>query len=170
MSQTSRSRPAAQLGLLAEPGCCLVLSAVGLRTKPAYESSYLGRVLSGHLFYKFGITESDWYRIKQSIDSKCRTAWRRKQRGQSLAVKSFSRRTPSSSSYSASGRLRTVLSVPKLPSSVLVLSVRLALWELPRTWQEHRACLFYTVGSAGKFAVGPFLCCLVTYLLSILLP
>ncbi|XP_030366841.1 protein BANP-like isoform X9 [Strigops habroptila] len=54
-----------------------------------------------HLFYKFGITESDWYRIKQSIDSKCRTAWRRKQRGQSLAVKSFSRRTPSSS-YSGS--------------------------------------------------------------------
>ncbi|KAM4619454.1 protein BANP isoform 2-T2 [Polymixia lowei] len=44
-----------------------------------------------HLFYKFGITESDWYRIKQSIDSKCRTAWRRKQRGQSLAVKSFSK-------------------------------------------------------------------------------
>lgn len=58
---------------------------------------------AGHLFYKFGITESDWYRIKQSIDSKCRTAWRRKQRGQSLAVKSFSRRTPSSSSYGASG-------------------------------------------------------------------
>ncbi|NXU84433.1 BANP protein, partial [Xiphorhynchus elegans] len=55
-----------------------------------------------HLFNKFGITESDWYRIKQSIDSKCRTAWRRKQRGQSLAVKSFSRRTPSSSSYSGS--------------------------------------------------------------------
>ncbi|KAJ3595796.1 hypothetical protein NHX12_002210 [Muraenolepis orangiensis] len=50
-----------------------------------------------HLFYKFGITESDWYRIKQSIDSKCRTAWRRKQRGQSLAVKSFSKRTPRSS-------------------------------------------------------------------------
>ncbi|XP_043937472.1 protein BANP isoform X2 [Protopterus annectens] len=55
-----------------------------------------------HLFYKFAITESDWYRIKQSIDSKCRTAWRRKQRGQSLAVKSFSKRTPSSSSYSGS--------------------------------------------------------------------
>ncbi|NWX59292.1 BANP protein, partial [Promerops cafer] len=60
-----------------------------------------------HLFYKFGITESDWYRIKQSIDSKCRTAWRRKQRGQSLAVKSFSRRTPSSSSYSGSGENQT---------------------------------------------------------------
>ncbi|XP_007670932.1 protein BANP isoform X1 [Ornithorhynchus anatinus] len=55
-----------------------------------------------HLFYKFGITESDWYRIKQSIDSKCRTAWRRKQRGQSLAVKSFSRRTPASTFYSGS--------------------------------------------------------------------
>ncbi|XP_059939417.1 protein BANP isoform X1 [Mesoplodon densirostris] len=62
-----------------------------------------------HLFYKFGITESDWYRIKQSIDSKCRTAWRRKQRGQSLAVKSFSRRTPSSSSYGAS---ETMMSTP----------------------------------------------------------
>ncbi|XP_015259937.1 protein BANP [Cyprinodon tularosa] len=49
-----------------------------------------------HLFHKFGISESDWYRIKQSIDSKCRTAWRRKQRGQSLAVKSFSKRTPRS--------------------------------------------------------------------------
>jgi len=61
-------------------------------------------IIAGHLFYKFGITESDWYRIKQSIDSKCRTAWRRKQRGQSLAVKSFSRRTPSSSSYSGSGK------------------------------------------------------------------
>ncbi|XP_074205374.1 protein BANP isoform X4 [Camelus bactrianus] len=62
-----------------------------------------------HLFYKFGITESDWYRIKQSIDSKCRTAWRRKQRGQSLAVKSFSRRTPSSSSY---GAAETMMSTP----------------------------------------------------------
>ncbi|XP_004704563.1 protein BANP isoform X2 [Echinops telfairi] len=62
-----------------------------------------------HLFHKFGITESDWYRIKQSIDSKCRTAWRRKQRGQSLAVKSFSRRAPSSSSYGAS---ETILSSP----------------------------------------------------------
>ncbi|TRZ14869.1 hypothetical protein HGM15179_012250, partial [Zosterops borbonicus] len=42
------------------------------------------------------------YGIRCDIDSKCRTAWRRKQRGQSLAVKSFSRRTPSSSSYSGS--------------------------------------------------------------------
>lgn len=57
-------------------------------------------VQSGHLFHKFAITESDWYRIKQSIDSKCRTAWRRKQRGQSLAVKSFSRRTPASQNSS----------------------------------------------------------------------
>lgn len=59
-----------------------------------------------HLFHKFGITESDWYRIKQSIDSKCRTAWRRKQRGQSLAVKGFARRTPSSSVMSGSGGLQ----------------------------------------------------------------
>ncbi|XP_053304726.1 protein BANP [Spea bombifrons] len=63
-----------------------------------------------HLFHKFRITESDWYRIKQSIDSKCRTAWRRKQRGQSLAVKSFSRRTPSSSSFSASDGVQNTVS------------------------------------------------------------
>ncbi|KAK7806722.1 hypothetical protein U0070_005383, partial [Myodes glareolus] len=76
-----------------------------------------------HLFYKFGITESDWYRIKQSIDSKCRTAWRRKQRGQSLAVKSFSRRTPSSSSYSAS---ETMMGTPP-PASELQQSQPQAL-------------------------------------------
>ncbi|XP_073411024.1 protein BANP isoform X2 [Dendrobates tinctorius] len=63
-----------------------------------------------HLFHKFRITESDWYRIKQSIDSKCRTAWRRKQRGQSLAVKSFSRRTPSNSSYSATDGVQNTVS------------------------------------------------------------
>lgn len=60
---------------------------------------------TGHLFHKFGITESDWYRIKQSIDSKCRTAWRRKQRGQSLAVKSFSKRTPRNS---VTGRVQII--------------------------------------------------------------
>ncbi|OCT58594.1 hypothetical protein XELAEV_18001918mg [Xenopus laevis] len=63
-----------------------------------------------HLFNKFRITESDWYRIKQSIDSKCRTAWRRKQRGQSLTVKSFSRRTPSSSSYTTTEGVQNTVS------------------------------------------------------------
>uniref|UniRef100_A0A8C5PTU0 Protein BANP n=1 Tax=Leptobrachium leishanense TaxID=445787 RepID=A0A8C5PTU0_9ANUR len=63
-----------------------------------------------HLFHKFRISESDWYRIKQSIDSKCRTAWRRKQRGQSLTVKSFSRRTPSSSSFSPSDGVQNTVS------------------------------------------------------------
>ncbi|XP_038857346.1 protein BANP-like isoform X1 [Salvelinus fontinalis] len=61
-----------------------------------------------HLFYKFGITESDWYRIKQSIDSKCRTAWRRKQRGQSLAVKSFSRRSTNAPGSSEGGAVAEV--------------------------------------------------------------
>ncbi|XP_075911256.1 protein BANP [Petromyzon marinus] len=54
-----------------------------------------------HLFHKFGIAECDWYRIKQSIDSKCRTAWRRKQRGQSLAVKGFSRRSTAAADAAA---------------------------------------------------------------------
>nr|CAD7257146.1 unnamed protein product [Timema shepardi] len=34
-----------------------------------------------HLQHKFNITEHDWYRIKQNMDSKCRTAWRKKVRG-----------------------------------------------------------------------------------------
>ncbi|KAJ4439068.1 hypothetical protein ANN_15024 [Periplaneta americana] len=34
-----------------------------------------------HLLYKFNITERDWYRIKQNMDSKCRTAWKKKIRG-----------------------------------------------------------------------------------------
>lgn len=42
-----------------------------------------------HLIHRFGITEADWHRIKQNMDSKCRTAFRRKQRGMPLTVKAF---------------------------------------------------------------------------------
>lgn len=44
---------------------------------------------SGHLIHRFQITENDWHRIKQNIDSKCRTAFRRRQRGMPLTVKAF---------------------------------------------------------------------------------
>ncbi|XP_039287084.1 protein BANP [Nilaparvata lugens] len=37
-----------------------------------------------HLFHKFNITEKEWYRIKQNIDSKCRSAWHRKAKGMFL--------------------------------------------------------------------------------------
>ncbi|XP_075229437.1 uncharacterized protein LOC142329049 isoform X2 [Lycorma delicatula] len=40
--------------------------------------------IRSHLLYKFKITEKDWYRIKQNIDSKCRTAWKKKVRGMLL--------------------------------------------------------------------------------------
>jgi len=39
--------------------------------------------------HRFGIMERDWHRIKLNIDSKCRTAFRRKIRGQPLTVKAF---------------------------------------------------------------------------------
>ncbi|XP_063440748.1 protein BANP-like [Mytilus trossulus] len=42
-----------------------------------------------HLIHRFGIAEADWHRIKQNMDSKCRTAFRRKQRGMPLTVKAF---------------------------------------------------------------------------------
>ncbi|XP_041965097.1 protein BANP isoform X5 [Alosa sapidissima] len=85
----------------------------------------------GHLFHKFAITESDWYRIKQSIDSKCRTAWRRKQRGQSLAVKSFSRRTPSSQNNEAG----TVVDAAPIEATQQALHYALAN---PQQVQIHR--------------------------------
>uniref|UniRef100_A0A0B6ZK91 Protein BANP n=1 Tax=Arion vulgaris TaxID=1028688 RepID=A0A0B6ZK91_9EUPU len=49
-----------------------------------------------HLIHRFGIAESDWHRIKQNIDSKCRTAWRRQQRGMPLTVKAFRGKAPPS--------------------------------------------------------------------------
>ncbi|XP_029780594.1 protein BANP isoform X4 [Suricata suricatta] len=99
-----------------------------------------------HLFYKFGITESDWYRIKQSIDSKCRTAWRRKQRGQSLAVKSFSRRTPSSS-YGAS---ETVMSTPP-PASEMPQPPPQALHYALANAQQVQ---IHQIGEDGQVQVG----------------
>ncbi|XP_003418113.1 protein BANP isoform X6 [Loxodonta africana] len=100
-----------------------------------------------HLFYKFGITESDWYRIKQSIDSKCRTAWRRKQRGQSLAVKSFSRRTPSSSSYSAS---ETILSTPQPASEIPQPQPQALHYTLANAQQVQ----IHQIGEDGQVQVG----------------
>ena len=43
----------------------------------------------GHLERKFLITESEWRQIKLNIDSKCRTAHRRKMLGLPLTVKRF---------------------------------------------------------------------------------
>uniref|UniRef100_T1J676 Multiple inositol polyphosphate phosphatase 1 n=1 Tax=Strigamia maritima TaxID=126957 RepID=T1J676_STRMM len=42
-----------------------------------------------HLVAKFNVTDADWHRIKQNLDSKCRTAFRRKQKGMPLTVKAF---------------------------------------------------------------------------------
>ncbi|XP_067945937.1 protein BANP-like [Watersipora subatra] len=42
-----------------------------------------------HLIHKFGVKEREWHRIRLNIDSKCRTAYRRKMRGQPMVVKGF---------------------------------------------------------------------------------
>jgi len=49
-----------------------------------------------HLIHRFSIAENDWHRIKQNIDSKCRTAWRRRARGMPLTVKAFRGKAPPS--------------------------------------------------------------------------
>ncbi len=51
-------------------------------------------MLAGHLIHRFGLTETDWHRIKQNIDSKCRTAFRRRVRGLPLTVKAFRGKAP----------------------------------------------------------------------------
>ncbi|XP_055943121.1 protein BANP-like [Argiope bruennichi] len=40
-----------------------------------------------HVMYMFGISHKEWLRIRQNIDSKCRFAFRRKQKGLPLTVK-----------------------------------------------------------------------------------
>ncbi|XP_052815073.1 protein BANP-like [Mya arenaria] len=55
-----------------------------------------------HLITKFNISENDWHRIKQNVDSKCRTAFRRRQRGMPLTVKAF-RGKSFNNSYSLMG-------------------------------------------------------------------
>ncbi|GAB6023059.1 hypothetical protein CHUAL_007150 [Chamberlinius hualienensis] len=42
-----------------------------------------------HLIHRFNITESDWHKIRLNMDSKCRTAFRRKLKGLPLTVKAF---------------------------------------------------------------------------------
>ncbi|KAK9499446.1 hypothetical protein O3M35_002478 [Rhynocoris fuscipes] len=37
-----------------------------------------------HLIFKFNITEQDWHRIKQNLDSKCRTIWKKNNIGINL--------------------------------------------------------------------------------------
>ncbi|XP_026871010.1 protein BANP isoform X1 [Electrophorus electricus] len=98
-----------------------------------------------HLFHKFGITESDWYRIKQSIDSKCRTAWRRKQRGQSLAVKSFSRRAPAARTSSEGVSVTEAASIDSSTQQALQYALAGAAQQV----QIHR------IGEDGQVQVIP---------------
>ena len=50
----------------------------------------------GHLIKHFDITDCEWHRIRMNIDSKCRTAFRRKQRGLPMTVKAFGYKTGNS--------------------------------------------------------------------------
>uniref|UniRef100_T1ILJ1 Protein BANP n=1 Tax=Strigamia maritima TaxID=126957 RepID=T1ILJ1_STRMM len=58
---------------------CSNISGVGKHKKKQLDPLLVFGIR--HLVHKFGITEKDWHRIKQNMDSKCRTAFRRKQKG-----------------------------------------------------------------------------------------
>ncbi|XP_064640548.1 protein BANP-like isoform X2 [Lineus longissimus] len=59
------------------------ISGMGKHGKKQLDPLYIYGIRC-HLIHKFGISESDWHRIKQNIDSKCRTAFRRRMRGMPL--------------------------------------------------------------------------------------
>jgi len=65
---------------------CSNISGVGKHKKKQLDPLLVYGIRC-HLNHKFGITEKDWHRIKQNLDSKCRTAFRRKLKGLSLSVK-----------------------------------------------------------------------------------
>ncbi|XP_022246448.1 protein BANP-like [Limulus polyphemus] len=69
-----------------------------------------------HLMYKFHISAKDWHRIQQNLDSKCRTAFRRKQRGMPLTVKAFRNRVPQTYVHVASSSSELI--GPESPSGV----------------------------------------------------
>jgi hypothetical protein len=76
---------------------CSNLSGMGKHGKKKLDPLFIYGMRC-HLVYRFGISEKDWHRIKLNIDSKCRTAFRRKMRGQPLTVKAFRGKSSSSSS------------------------------------------------------------------------
>ncbi|XP_041376209.1 protein BANP-like isoform X2 [Gigantopelta aegis] len=71
-----------------ETQACSNLSGMGKHGKKQLDPLMIYGIRC-HLIQRFGITENDWHRIKQNIDSKCRTAFRRKQKGMPLTVKAF---------------------------------------------------------------------------------
>ncbi|XP_046329342.1 protein BANP-like isoform X3 [Haliotis rufescens] len=68
-----------------ETQACSNLSGMGKHGKKQLDPLMIYGIRC-HLIHRFGITENDWHRIKQNIDSKCRTAFRRKQRGMPLTA------------------------------------------------------------------------------------
>ncbi|XP_036366364.1 protein BANP isoform X1 [Octopus sinensis] len=78
-----------------ETQACSNLSGMGKHGKKQLDPLMIYGIWC-HLIQRFKINESDWQRIKQNIDSKCRTAFRRKSRGLPLAVKAFRGRAPPS--------------------------------------------------------------------------
>ncbi|KAL5021168.1 hypothetical protein ScPMuIL_000323 [Solemya velum] len=81
-----------------ETQACSNLSGMGKHGKKQLDPLMIYGIRC-HLIHRFGITEIDWHRIKQNVDSKCRTAFRRKQRGMSLNVKAFRGRGNNNSTY-----------------------------------------------------------------------
>lgn len=71
-----------------------------------------------HLTHIFGITDKDWHRIRQNLDSKCRTAFRRKQKGMPLTVKGFRERPQSLDDQDASNHSDKCSQTAVTPTSV----------------------------------------------------
>ncbi|PRD27395.1 UNVERIFIED_CONTAM: banp [Trichonephila clavipes] len=69
-----------------ETQACSNISGMGKHKKKQLDPLFVYG-LKCHLNFHFGISEQDWNKIKQNLDSKCRTAFRRKIKGLPLTPK-----------------------------------------------------------------------------------
>ncbi|CAL1299890.1 unnamed protein product [Larinioides sclopetarius] len=85
-----------------ETQACSNISGMGKHKKKQLNPLYVYG-MKCHLNFNFGITEHDWNKIKQNLDSKCRTAFRRKIKGLPLTPKGTH---PGNSSHSGEKEAR----------------------------------------------------------------
>ncbi|XP_035225353.1 protein BANP-like isoform X1 [Stegodyphus dumicola] len=69
-----------------ETQACSNISGMGKHRKKQLDPLFIYGIRC-HLSFHFGISEQDWNKIKQNIDSKCRTAFRKKMKGLPLQPK-----------------------------------------------------------------------------------
>ncbi len=116
--------------------------------------------LLGHLIYKFEISEADWHRIKLNIDSKCRTAHRRRTKGLPLTAKSMrGKATPvyvHKDGFTAGGVLELGMTSDQLGNEGELLAEQVSMLFLISLFRACTMCLqaIWYIGSVSLNKIG----------------